>query len=446
MKIISLMAENVKKLTAVTITPDGNLVQITGKNGQGKTSVLDSIWWALAGANHIQAAPIRTGATEARIRLDMGELIVTRTFKRKPAKDDDGKVIEGQFEPGATTSITVESAEGARFPSPQRVLDALLGELTFDPLAFARADAKEQVRTLRSLVAGIDFDEIDRLNAADYERRRDINRDAKNERAQAGPVDADAPSEPIDDAALVEKLEKAAQHNAEIETRKARREQAAAEIATATDTARRDRERAAELREQAKAMDAQAAQQAQHVAALQAKLDAAPALPEPVDVSALRQQIADAREHNAKVAAGRESARHTERAKALEAESAALTKAMEDRKAKVARAIAEAKLPVPGLGFDDAGITLDGVPFEQASDAEQLRASVAIAIAMNPKLRVIRIRDGSLLDEDAMTALAEMADAADVQVWVERVDGSGKVGFVLEDGHLKGAAPAVAAE
>lgn len=49
MKIVQLTAENVKRLTAVSIAPDGNLVQITGRNGQGKTSVLDAIWWALAG-------------------------------------------------------------------------------------------------------------------------------------------------------------------------------------------------------------------------------------------------------------------------------------------------------------------------------------------------------------------------------------------------------------
>lgn len=48
MKIIALQAENVKRLVAIEIRPDGNLVQITGKNGAGKTSVLDCIWWALA--------------------------------------------------------------------------------------------------------------------------------------------------------------------------------------------------------------------------------------------------------------------------------------------------------------------------------------------------------------------------------------------------------------
>ena len=123
MKIIELRAENIKRLPAVNIRPDGNVVEITGKNGQGKTSVLDAIWWALEGKENIQAAPIRRGATEAHIKLDIGQLKVTRTFKA---------VDGGHY----TTTITVENDEGARFPSPQKVLDSLLGELSFDPLAF----------------------------------------------------------------------------------------------------------------------------------------------------------------------------------------------------------------------------------------------------------------------------------------------------------------------
>jgi hypothetical protein len=84
---------------------------------------------------------------------------------------------------------------------------------------------------------------------------------------------------------------------------------------------------------------------------------------------------------------------------------------------------------------------LNGHPFVQASDAEQLRASIAIAISMNPQIRVIRVRDGSLLDEDSIKLVAELAEANDCQVWLERVDSSGKIGFVLEDGHVKEAAP-----
>src|SRR2546430_827665 len=86
LKIVKLVAENVKKLSAISITPNGNLVHLTGKNRSGKTSTLDSIWWALTGTRNVQSAPIRTGQEKATIKLDMGELIATRTFKRT----DDG--------------------------------------------------------------------------------------------------------------------------------------------------------------------------------------------------------------------------------------------------------------------------------------------------------------------------------------------------------------------
>src|SRR4051812_37263172 len=67
MKIISLHAENVKRLKAVDITPDSPTVVIAGKNGQGKSSVLDSILLALAGkdAAKLMTRPIRDGAERA---------------------------------------------------------------------------------------------------------------------------------------------------------------------------------------------------------------------------------------------------------------------------------------------------------------------------------------------------------------------------------------------
>ena len=49
MKIIEFRAERFKRLSAVDITPEGNTVIISGKNGQGKSSVLDAIWLALGG-------------------------------------------------------------------------------------------------------------------------------------------------------------------------------------------------------------------------------------------------------------------------------------------------------------------------------------------------------------------------------------------------------------
>ncbi len=85
-------------------------------------------------------------------------------------------------------------------------------------------------------------------------------------------------------------------------------------------------------------------------------------------------------------------------------------------------------------GEDD--ILLGDVPFDQASAAEQLRASTAVAMALNPRLRVILIRDGSLLDTDSMKLLAQLAADNNYQVFIERVAGDKPAGIVIEDGRV----------
>jgi hypothetical protein len=91
-------------------------------------------------------------------------------------------------------------------------------------------------------------------------------------------------------------------------------------------------------------------------------------------------------------------------------------------------------MPVEGLGFDTDGVTFNGIPLAQVSAAERLRVSVAMAMSLNPTVRVIRITDGSLLDSDNMAIIADLADTNDFQVWIERVDETGDVGIVIEDG------------
>lgn len=408
LRIIELRAENIKRLQAVAIRPEGNVVQITGKNGNGKTSVLDAIWWAIEGATHIQAEPIRKGADRARIRLDLGELIVTRTFN---AKEEGG---------GFTTTLTVQTADGFKSTTPQTVLDALAGELAFDPLEFTRMKPEGQFAHLRSFVPDVDFAEVDRLNAKDYTDRTDTNRQAKAAKAQAEAivVPEDAPAEEVDVAALATQLEEATAHNARVE---------------------RSRDLRAQAEREVEEIDRQIGELVARRDDLKKRLEEAPALPELKDPAGIRAQIDGARAKNAAVANARRKAELLKEVEGLEAKSAALTKAMDDRDAARSKAIAAAKMPVEGLGFGSGFVTLNGHPFDQASDAEQLAASMAIAAAMNPRLRVIRVRDGSLLDDDAMRQLEAFADAQDLQVWIERVDSSGKVGVVLEDGLVKGA-------
>lgn len=97
----------------------------------------------------------------------------------------------------------------------------------------------------------------------------------------------------------------------------------------------------------------------------------------------------------------------------------------------------EASFPVVGLGFDEDGVTFEGVPLDQASQAQRVRVSVAMGIAMNPELRVLLVRDASLLDDESMGMIAQMAEDADAQLWLERV-GDGDAGaIIIEDGAVR---------
>lgn len=453
MKIIQLTAENVKKLKVVDITPTDGLVQVTGRNGSGKSSVLDSIWWALGGKEGIQSVPIRKGAERGRIRLDLGSMIVERTFT--PSGTSVIALNPAGAQPGTPDKKL------PRWSSPQELLDALLGDLSFDPLAFTRMSSKAQFDELRRIAKlSIDIEALDAANAADFKSRTEVNREARSKRAQAEAIviPADTPAALVDETALLDKLQAAGEHNALIEQRKARRDQAIRDVADKRAEARRldeaaiaiknaaakhvkelqDRialvQREAELNATAK--EEQAIDVMREAGEIQKRLDSAEPLPEPLVTADLRAELEAAKKSNTLVRRRSDRDAFAADAVALEGHSKTLTEQMAAREKQKVDAIAATEMPVAGLGFGDGVVTYNGLPFDQASGAEQLRVSVSIAMAANPKLRVIRIKDGGLLDEDGIRMIAEMARDKDYQVWLERVDTSGKIGVVMEDGEI----------
>lgn len=91
-KITSLEAENVKRVRAVQLHPSATgLTIIGGNNNQGKTSLLDTIAWALGGDRFRPSMATREGSTippHIKVTLSNG-LIVERR-----GKNSDLKVID----------------------------------------------------------------------------------------------------------------------------------------------------------------------------------------------------------------------------------------------------------------------------------------------------------------------------------------------------------------
>lgn len=419
-RIRKLISENVKRVVMVEIDPRGNVIELTGRNKQGKTSVLNSIWWALAGERNIQINPIREGEEEARIFLDLGEMRVQRTF----TKTNDGK--------GYTTDLKITSDTGRKAGS-QTLLTSFLGKLSFDPLKFAGAKPEEQYDQLKVLVTGFDFAENARQRAEIFAERTEVNNEVKALRARAESIETPLKDvEAIDEAPLIEKLSNAASHNASIAERQRKRADVAAEV-------QRRESRMRQIEDERQRLLAEYNELTEANEVDQARLDGAPPLPDPIDTAAVAVQLEEARRHNASLGRAGERRQLIKDADVRVAESERLTKAIEALDAAKAAAVANAKLPVPGLGFGDGFITLNGQPFEQASDMEQLRTSVAIAAAQHPEIRVILVRDGSKIDSEQWQGLVDIAAEMDCQIWVETVESDRPTAVIIEDGHVKGA-------
>lgn len=409
MRVIKLQAENYKRLEAVEIVPDGDMVVVTGANAAGKSSVVDSIFAALKARAILKEIPqpVREGQDKATITLDLGDYIVVRTIT------PDGK-----------TSLKVTTGEGVPVKSPQAAIDGLLGSLSIDPSVFIRLKASDQVKVLVELVDTEGFlAKNDGQHEAWYNHRTQVGHVRDNHKAvlDANPK-PDLPDVKPDVDALKAQLD-AARLDAE-----------KYQILTQTKI---DLER--QIGEDQEAMVELQERLGRHKAHLSETLDELNGKTPPYDTIQVLEEghanaIRDLAEYDKVDTWNAASEAHTEAVADFDTASECLQALKFNRQAWLAKAT----LPVEGLGFDFEipCVTYNGLPLQQASSSEQLKVGTAIAMAQNPELRVIRVSDGNCLDKASFAMLAEMAAANEFQLWIEKVDETGDIGFYIEAGKV----------
>lgn len=425
LRIIKLGAENVKRLKAVEIVPVGNTVTISGKNDQGKTSILDAIEYALGGTKGICEQPVRNGQAKARIICDLGDIVVERKFNA--ATNDSTLVVRGK--------------DGVPVKSPQAMLDSLCSSVAFDPLSFVRMKSAEQVETLRKLT-GLDFTALNQARQKAYDERTLAGRQLESAKAklEVTPFHPHAPEAEIsiaDASAKLEVIKKQRVANSAVRSAvavaKMKVESAANTIAALTT-------QIAELEVTLKnKKDSLVAQKLLHTSAQTewSNAEAATAgLVEDNEAEILK-EISDAQQINDQV---RQNKIHTAQNAEVQTHQLTydrLTLEIDRIDQEKADKLEWADFPLEGLSFDDSRVLLNGVPFSQSSQARQLQAAVAIGLALNPKVRVILVRDASLLDDDSMKLVQELAVKHDAQIWMEVVNSKDPSAVVIEDGEVK---------
>ncbi len=404
-KLIRWDTENVKRIKAVRIDVDGSLTQITGKNGQGKSSCIDALESALGGKKSEPVEPVRKGESGARTVVELDEITVTKTWNES-----------------GVSSLMVKSNDGVTFAKPQAMLDALVGKLSFDPLAFMVMPAKEQLVLLKK-IAGLDFGEIESEEKRVFEQRTNVNRDHKKAVSTCEQQTADGwangpdaevkITDLINERANAESLqqEKQAAVNVNIE----REEQA-----------RKNADEIARLQEESRLLGQAVAKTEKRIKEI--------IVP---DINALTAKIEGAEDANQKArnkATLKENQAARDKFKKL---SDGHTKRLEELANEKTEMVENANMPIEGLSFAENEVLFNDLSLKVASQSQQLRISAAIGLALNPNLRILLMRNGSLLDSEAMQELATFAEEHDAQIIIERVTDGEAIGIVIEDGEVK---------
>ena len=414
MKILKLTAENFKKLSAVEITPDGNVVIISGKNAAGKSSVLDAIEAALCGGRSLPKQPIKTGEHRAKVVVDMGEYKVTRKFL------------------GTNSTLKVETTGETKseIRSPQAFLDNIVGNISFDPLAFLNKQPVEQRNSLMDFL-GLNLDEFDNKVATLKAQRSELRKNKERNLHEADSITFTPNLPEVEQSAdpLLAELQAIRDYNERCQ-----------KIGTENALANQ--------RLQIISNDISAAEKAvldwnHRLATLLSQkieietiLKECPDIPikNPAEAEAKIKTLGDTNEAIRRNAQKKEAFATHDRCKEEYQRLGEEVKMVENQKA---RKMAEAVMPVEGLTIQSDGLAYGGIPLEQVNAAKQLEVCVAISMAMNPKLKVLRI-NGNDLDHDSLVSIGELINNKDYQVWIEKVSDDNSIGFYIEDGHLTG--------
>lgn len=433
MKILKLEAENVKRLKAIRVQPDPNdpLVVVKGNNAQGKSSLLDAIRFAFAGKAVQPPRPVRDGATEAFVEVETETLIITRRWTGHDHED------------GPSTEVEVRAKDGGKLKSPQTVLDHLYGNLAFDPLEFMRLKPVEQAQEVKRVV-GVDTDDLDLEHEKIFTERTGTNSKLRDAEGRLKGLPTEPPPVRVDLGALLSQQTTITNSQRTAADTRAVRDAAMRRVADC-----RDHVRTAELSVK-QAQEAHAAAVARLKGAEQAAAVADNAADElaaeSVHVAELA-KIRDAIEKASGVAVANDRWGDREKVaaevKALESKTKAQTKEIDRIAAEKSKRLQAATFPIPGLSFTSSGVKFNGLALEQASSAEQLRVSVAMGMAANPKLQVMLSREGSLLDDKSLDLLREMCREKSYQLWIEIVGENGPATVLIRDGEVVSRPPAL---
>lgn len=414
-KINKLEIENVKRIKAVKLEPTTNgLTVIGGRNNQGKTSVLDSIAWALGGENFRPSDATREGS------------IIPPNLK---IVLNNGLIVERK---GKNSALKVTDPSGQK--AGQSLLNTFVESLALNLPKFMESSGKEKAQTLLQIIGvGNQLAELEKDEKELYQDRLYIGRtaDQKEKFAKEQPYYPDAPKDLVSPSALIRQQQDILAQNGENQ----RKREQAGKIREETKRAYDEVKRLSEQLEAAK----------QHHLQLVKDLETAEkSAADLVDQSTkeLEDSISNIEEINRMVRANLDKEKAEDDAKEYRRQYDQLSEKISAIREKKSNLLSSAELPLPELSVKEGELVYKGQKWDNMSGSERLMVSTAIVRKLNPECGFVLLDKLEQMDLQTLQEFGSWLEGEGLQAIATRVSTGDECSIIIEDGYVVGQAQA----
>ena len=407
-KINSLEVENVKRVKAVAVTPTASgLTVLGGKNGQGKTSVLDAIAWALGGDSYKPSAPDREGSmNKPHMRVELS----------------NGVVVERA---GKNSALKVIDSTGKK--SGQMLLNTFISQLALDLPKFLNMSDKDKSRELLKIIGvGDELDRLDRREAEAYNRRLEIGRirDQKKHAADEMTQWDNVPEAPISASDLIRQQQEILARNGENQRKR--------------DNVERIRNAYTRAIEDVNALEAKLTEAKKTLDQL--AIDYATANKSAKDLhdestEELERNLEEIEGINAKVAANLAKEKALEEAEEFGNQYRDLSMEIEKIRDDRMKLLDGANMPLEGLSVDHGDLIYKGQRWDNMSGSEQLIVATAIVKELKPECGFVLLDKLEQMDVDTLNEFGAWLESQDLQAIATRVSTGDECSVIIEDGY-----------
>ncbi len=409
-KINKLEIENVKRIKAVKIEPSKEgLTIVGGNNNQGKTSVLDSIAWALGGEKYRPSQPQREGsAIPPNLHIVM----------------NNGLIVERK---GKNSSLKVTDPDGNK--GGQQLLNEFVEQLALDLPKFMESSGKEKAKILLQLIGvGDQLAVLEQEEKELYNNRLYTGRtaDQKEKYAKEQPYYPDAPDELVSPSELIRRQQDILARNGENQRKRACAEQYRQSVVFL-------RQETEAMREQLVKKEAELREAEEN---LQTALISAEGLLDE-STAELEASIADIEEINRKVRANLDKSKAEDDAREYRRQYETLSEKIETIRKKKAALLESADLPLPELSVREGELIYKGQQWDNMSGSDRLKVSAAIVRKLNPKCGFVLLDKLEQMDLQTLNEFGRWLEQEGLQAIATRVSTGDECSIIIEDGYVK---------